>query len=160
MAPISMENGTKPSVTRKPSHKKKTTYTIRLRNVIITPTMFTTCENVTLPISAVNGQSTKRPDGKLFKTVEFPRTYATQLVQNYNALTPHINERLARTIIEYYDKYTGQPVVQLYPEQVYVFDSYGTDYLKHLNHASRQDFMYQLKLRKRALKQMLHSLQH
>lgn len=140
------------------SHKKKTTYVLKLSNVLFNSTLFQACNNTSLPLIKQNGTDITNKSGWITGK-DFPNPNAYHLVVEYPQLSQTMGN-LAATVIEYYDKYTGKPVVQLYPSTVYIFDGYEKDYLSHLNHASRHDFNYQINLRAKlidmALKQKMH----
>jgi hypothetical protein len=57
-----------------------------------------------------------------------------------------MGEKIASTIIEYLDKETNEPVVQLYPSSYYVFND-DENFLNRLNHASKRNFQRELEKR-------------
>ena len=69
------------------------------------------------------------------------------MAQKHKVLSEILGPKLSCQIIEYLDKETGKPVVQIYPESMYVFDEYNDNYMQRLNHASRQDMQHQISLR-------------
>jgi len=111
--------------------------------------MFALCQDTPMAVSKKNG--VPQQTGEAWTTAtRFPNPSAQYMVNEYKQLQPIMGE-LAATIIEYLDKNTDAPVLQLFPTSVYVFDGYETDYMSHLNHASRQDLKYQIEKRRKML---------
>lgn len=127
------------------SKKKKNTYVITY-NVMADATLFNLCKNTPLPIVEINGKKQDQTSG-FISCKQFPNPCANDMVRSHDILREIMGERISATIIEYLDKDTGKPVVQVYPGGWYVFDNYEKDYLSHLNHASRNDLKHQLKIR-------------
>jgi hypothetical protein len=127
------------------SKKKKNTYVIAF-NVMAEPTLFGLCNSTPLPVIEINGIK-QTSDSGFINGKQFPNPNAINFIHSHDILREIMGERISATIIEYLDKDTGKPVVQVYPEGWYVFDNYGPDYMTHLNHASRCDLKHQLKIR-------------
>ena len=66
-----------------------------------------------------------------------------------------MGEKIATQIIEYLDKRTGQPVLQVFPELIQIFDGYEENYMSRLNHASRRDLKKQIALRERLISEFM-----
>ena len=124
------------------SKKKKNTYVITF-NVMADNTLFALCTTTPLPVIEINGVK-QEASGGLIKGLKFPNPCANDMVRSHDILREIMGDRISATIIEYLDKDTGKPVVQVYPEGWYVFDNYSTDYITHLNHASRRDLKRQI----------------
>lgn len=129
------------------SKKKKNTYTIAF-SPFYDETMFRLCKNTPLGVRMLNGTEQSSSSGWL-ACHEFPNPCAIEFATNQPKLKDMMGEKIATTIIEYLDKETGKPILQLYPHVVYVFDEYEQDFMSHLNHATRRDFIKQHALRKR-----------
>lgn len=141
-----VEQTQKPEIS--PNHiskKKKNTYVITY-NVMADAKLFGMCPATPLPIVEINGKKQDQTSG-FISCKQFPNPCANDMVRSHDILREIMGERISATIIEYLDKDTGKPVVQVYPEGWYVFDNYGPDYMTHLNHASRRDLKHQLKIR-------------
>ena len=133
------------------SKKKKNTYTVVFSS--FTPThLFVMCQETPLGLATENGKQLST-DGGWIRCKQFPNPAAAEMARDYPRFREIMGEKLSTTIIEYLDKYTGKPVVQVYPNMVYLFDGYEQDFKSHLNHASRRDFEHQLALRKKIFKQ-------
>ncbi|MEE1029502.1 MAG: hypothetical protein UIC65_00595 [Alphaproteobacteria bacterium] len=131
----------------KPSKKKKNTYTIAF-NGMIDMGLFAYCKQTPMPLITINGQKQETNTGWI-KSKEFPNPYANEMAQRHIENTHKLGEKIATTIIEYLDKETNKPVVQLYPSaETYIFPQYKTtDYKKHLNHATRRDLQHEIEQR-------------
>ena len=79
----------------------------------------------------------------------FPNPYACEMAAHYPHIREIFGEKVSTTIIEYLDKETGQPVAQIYPHLLHVFDGFEDNFMERLNHASRRDLEYQVALRKK-----------
>lgn len=134
------------------SHKKKNTYTITF-NVMAQLDLFDMCENTPLPIVCVNGQ--EYPKTGFIQSRQFPNPCAADMAKKHSVLAEIMGDKISTTIIEYLDKETGKPVVQVYPEMMHIFDGYETDYMSHLNHASRQDLKKQIAIRERLINEFI-----
>lgn len=136
----------KPNISPKHiSKKKKNTYVITY-DVMADATLFGLCKETPLPVIEINGKKQETRSG-FISCLHFPNPCANDMVCSHNILREIMGDRISATIIEYLDKDTGKPVVQVYPEGWYVFDNYEKDYMSHLNHASRRDLKHQLKIR-------------
>lgn len=129
----------------KPSKKKKNTYTIAF-NSMIDMGLFAYCKQTPMPLITINGQKQETNTGWI-KSKEFPNPYANEMAQRHIENTHKLGEKIATTIIEYLDKETNKPVVQLYPSAFYIFEDYKKDYMSHLNHATRHDLQHEIKKR-------------
>ena len=142
-----VEQAQKPEIS--PNHiskKKKNTYIITF-NVMADNTLFALSTATPLPVVEINGVKQDTTSCGYIKGLKFPNPCANDMVRSHDILREIMGERISATIIEYLDKDTGKPVIQVYPEGWYVFDNYGPDYMTHLNHASRHDLKHQLKIR-------------
>lgn len=135
------------------SKKKKNTYTIMF-NVMSEHEMLDLCKSAKLPVIEINGVKQEAKTGWI-TCLPFPNPCATEMVTGHEILREVMGDKISATIIEYLDKYTGKPVVQVYPEGWYVFDKYEADYMLHLNHASRRDLNKQLRLREQKINDYL-----
>ena len=132
---------------KRTTHKKKNTYVVRPDSCA---QYFSMCDSTPLYVHYLNG--VEQQTGRAFvAATQFPNPAASTMVQNYNEMSSIMGDKVACTIIEYLDKDNGNPVVQVYPEYIHVFEEYKDDYKSHLNHASRADFEYQVKKRRNML---------
>lgn len=131
------------------SRKKKNTYIVTF-NTMSDATLFELCKSTPLPIIEINGKEQDISSGFIC-CIQFPNPCATQMTRSHEIMRTILGDKTSSTIIEYLDKETGAPVVQVYPESWYVFDKYETNYMSRLNHASRRDLKYQLKLREQKI---------
>lgn len=138
------------------TNKKKNTYIVAMSNLARLD-LFELCRHTPLAIITKNGQ-TVQPTGTWMITTDFPNPGAHNMVMEYKALKPYMGT-LSTTIVEYLDKETGKPVIQLYPTSAHVFDGYESNYMSRLNHASRRDLNYQIKIRQQMIDAYLHSTQ-
>lgn len=129
------------------SKKKKNTYIISF-NTLLDKGLFAYRKYTPMPLIIVNGQEQKTQTGWI-TSKEFPNPHANKMAQLHTNTVKKMGEKIATTIIEYLDKDTNKPVVQLYPDGPYVFPEYGTEYKSHLNHATRRDFDKEVKKRMR-----------
>ncbi|MBQ8255977.1 MAG: hypothetical protein IJY99_03375 [Alphaproteobacteria bacterium] len=134
------------------SHKKKNTYTICFSSLMPLHA-FQLCRETPLAVIKKNGQQTQEITDWLTCTM-FPNPTANEMGTVYRGSKHIIGEKIATTIIEYLDKDTGEPVCQLYPHTLHIFDGYKKTYMQHLNHASRRDLQHQLKIRKQLLRKV------
>lgn len=137
------------------SKKKKNTYTI-VFSVFVPINLFSLCKESPLGLATVNGKQESFGYGWT-KCKTFPNPAAIDMANNYPLFREIMGEKLSTTIIEYLDKDTGAPVLQVYPHMVHIFDGYENDYIAHLNHASRRDFERQLALRKKVFEQPIQN---
>ena len=77
------------------------------------------------------------------------------MAANQRFLSEALGSKISTQIIEYLDKATGKPVIQVYPDSFYIFDGYEENCMAHLNHASRRDLNKQIELRKKLLSQYM-----
>lgn len=131
------------------SKKKKNTYVIMF-NVIPNDDLLALSKSTKLPVIEINGVKQDPKQGWI-TCLPFPNPCATEMINSHDILREVMGEKISATIIEYLDKETKRPVIQVYPEGWYVFDDYETDYMTHLNHASRRDLKKQLKLREQKI---------
>lgn len=131
------------------SKKKKNTYIITF-NVMIDGTLSGLYQMTSLPIIEINGQK-QNTTGRTINCKAFPNPCAADILYSHEVLQEIMGEKMSATIIEYLDKTTGTPVIQVYPEGWYVFDEYEKDYMTHLNHASRRDLKHQLTIREQMI---------
>ena len=134
------------------SKKRKNTYTITF-NTLINNGMFSNCKQTPMPLITINGQKQDTNTG-FIKSKPFPNPCANEMAVHHEQIAKSMGEKIATTIIEYLDKETNKPVIQLYPTTFYIFEDYKKDYLSHLNHATRRNFEYELRKR-----HQIHNLQ-
>lgn len=127
------------------SKKKKNTYIVNFcKNIDYK----ISDSNPTTPLTIIEINGKKQSSSTQIK---FPAPSANEMIAGHEILCEVMGEKISATIIEYLDKATNRPVVQVYPEGWYVFDIYSTDFMSHLNHASRRDLKKQLKLREQKI---------
>lgn len=145
-----------PTVTTIPenhvSKKKKNTYQVKF-SPFAPLHYFNGCKTTPMAVVILNGKQVQT-SGWL-KCTDFPNPGASDMATKHTVLREIMGEKISTQIIEYLDKYTGKPVVQLYPEMMYVFDGYEQDYMSHLNHASRRDLNKQIALRERLINEFM-----
>lgn len=129
------------------SKKKKNTYKIMF-NPFTAYEMFALCKNTPLAIIELNGIRQDTQSGWV-SAKDFPNPCATDMAAQQELIKKITGEKIATTIIEYLDKSTGKPVIQIYPGMIHIFDEYEQDYESHLNHKSRRDLKYQIALREK-----------
>lgn len=134
------------------SKKKKNTYQVKF-SPLAPLHYFSGCKTTPMAVIILNGKQIQT-DGWL-KCTEFPNPGASDMVTKQNTLREIMGEKISTQIIEYLDKNTGKPVVQVFPEMMYVFDGYEQDYMQHLNHASRRDLNKQIALRERLINEFI-----
>lgn len=77
--------------------------------------------------------------------------HCVNMIQDYDLLEP-VMGIIAATAVEYLDKDTGKPVVILFPASTHFCHGYdATTYNKHLNHTSRHDLAYQMRIREQMI---------
>ncbi|MBE6460388.1 MAG: hypothetical protein E7007_00575 [Alphaproteobacteria bacterium] len=135
------------------SKKKKNTYTITF-STFFDATLFSMCKNTPLGVVSLNGQQIQNNSGWISCT-EFPNPCATRMATIQHLLAEALGTKISTQIIEYLDKATGKPVVQLYPDSVHIFDGYEENYMSHLNHATRRDLEKQIALRERLINEFI-----
>ena len=131
------------------SSKKKNTYQIRFSH-FCDLTMFKLCKTTPMGVATLNGREVNALNSWAVCT-EFPNPCASNMVQKKDILYKIMGSKLSTQIIEYLDKETGNPVIQVYPEMIHIFDGYEENYMEHLNHASRCDLQRQIALRERLI---------
>ena len=129
----------------KMSHKRKNTYRVTF-NALVDMGLFSYSKTTPIPLVTINGQKQENNTGWI-KSRHFPNPCANDMALNHKSTLEKMGAKLATTIIEYLDKETNKPVVQLYPESMYIFDGYEHDYKSHLNHATRRDLTKELEKR-------------
>ncbi len=134
-------------------HKKKNTYIVRLNGMLMDSSLHSMCQTTPLPVVLKNGEPQSQ-DGGWIKCTQFPNPPAAKMQAQYNILQSYMTDRMACTIIEYLDKYTGEPVAFIFPTGEYIPAKYKDTYMSKMNHATRRDFNRQLKLRKAAMAQL------
>ena len=135
------------------SKKKKNTYTIAF-SAFYDATLFSMCKNTPLGVASLNGQQIQNKSGWISCT-EFPNPCATRMAAKQHLLAEALGTKISTQIIEYLDKATGKPVVQVYPDSVHIFDGYEENYMSHLNHATRRDLEKQIALRERLISEFM-----
>lgn len=133
-------------------HKKKNTYIIKVNSPFMPTSLHSGCKMTPLAVVSKNGAPVQCESGWM-KCTPFPNPFAAQMSAQYTSLLPYMDERTARTIIEYLDKDTGDIVATVFPTGFHVPDGYETNFLFRMNHASRRDFIRQVKLREAAITQ-------
>ena len=135
------------------SKKKKNTYQIAFSPFMSTE-LFTLCKTAPLGVIVLNGKQTQESTGWISCT-QFPNPGACDMATKQTVLREIMGEKIATQIIEYLDKETGKPVVQVFPELMHVFDGYEENYMSRLNHASRRDLKKQIALRERLISEFM-----
>lgn len=132
------------------SHKRKNTYVVHLDTEFNMPAFWEEFSKSPLTVLIKNGEKVQEV-GRCMRCTKFPNPGAIQMHREYRYLA-QVDKKLASTVVEYLDKDTGAPVALLYPTDLYVYEEYrDNDFLAHLNHASRQDFVRQMDLRTKML---------
>lgn len=124
------------------SSKKKNTYQIKF-SAFSGLNAFELCKNTPLAVVVLNGKQVQNTDGWMTCT-EFPNPCANEMQSQQSMLREILGEEIATQIIEYLDKETGEPVLQLYPSRIHFF---RRDYAERLNHATRRDLARQIAVR-------------
>lgn len=131
------------------SKKKKNTYQVQF-SPFAALHLFELCKNTPMAVVVLNGKKVQENTGFLSCT-EFPNPCATRMAANQRFLSEALGSKISTQIIEYLDKATGNPVIQVYPDSFYIFDGYEENCMSHLNHASRRDLKKQIALRERLI---------
>lgn len=127
------------------SQKKKNTYIVDF-NIMIDIGLFAHCKTTPVPVTHINGQEINTSMG--FKRAhQFPNPQANDMFV-FHDIYDKPQDKTSSTIIEYLDKHTMQPVVYVFPNDIYVCTENKSDFLQHLNHATKRDFIRQLQTRK------------
>ena len=140
------------------SKKKKNTYQIRFSPFMSTD-LFTLCKTAPLGVIIMNGKQTQESTGWISCT-QFPNPGACDMAKKQTVLREIMGEKIATQIVEYLDKETGKPVVQVFPEIIHVFDGYEENYMSRLNHASRRDLQKHIALRERLISEFMAQKKH
>ena len=134
----------------KQTKKRKSTYGVKF-SVMLDHELFADRPTTPLVVVKFNGQITQ-PSGGFMQATDFPNPGATKMARFYNQNRQFMDEgdiKLATTIIEYRDK-AGNPVAMLFPtNDLMVRDDIITESDLHakMNHATRHDMVYQMRLR-------------
>lgn len=141
------------------SQKKKNTYQVKF-SPLMPAYLFELCSHTPLGVVVLNGKPIQTKGGWI-STTDFPNPGASDMAKKQTVLREIMGEKIATQIVEYLDKETGKPVLQVYPEIMYVFDGYETNYMSRLNHASRRDLKRQIALRERLINDFMtrHQIQ-
>ena len=131
------------------SSKKKNTYQIRFSH-FCDLTMFELCQTTPMGVISLNGHPINAQNGWAVCT-QFPNPCACDMAKKKDILYQIMGSKLSTQIIEYLDKETGDPVIQVYPEMIHIFDGYEENYMERLNHASRRDLQRQIALREKLI---------
>ena len=131
----------------RPTKKKKNTYVVHLDNLALKSMCFAMSNKMPFIVRSINGQHA--PETPLLL---FPNPAASTMAHQYHSMSRIMDLKMACTIIEYLDKETGQPVLQLYPNQLYIFSGFEHNYMSRLNHASRRDLKYHIAQREQLWK--------
>ena len=135
------------------SKKKKNTYQIQF-STLAPAHFFCMCKATPLAVVVLNGKQVQENTGWL-KCTEFPNPCACDMAKKHTVLREIMGDKISTQIIEYLDKETGKPVVQVFPEMMHVFDGYEENYMTRLNHASRRDLQKQIALRERLINEFM-----
>ena len=135
------------------SKKKKNTYQITFSPFMSTE-LFSLCKTAPLAVVVLNGKQIQESTGMISCT-QFPNPGACEMAKKQTVLREIMGEKIATQIIEYLDKRTGQPVLQVFPELIQIFDGYEENYMSRLNHASRRDLKKQIALRERLISEFM-----
>lgn len=133
------------------TRKKKNTYIVNL-NTIMIPGAHELCQSSPLPVIKINGVETENAHRGWMSGTNFPNPGASTIEKLWHRCPEWriiMGNKMASTIIEYMDKESGKPVLQLYPSGHVVSMTGDNDIEKivatRLNHASRNDIVYQHK---------------
>ena len=135
------------------SQKKKNTYQVKF-SPLMPAYLFELCSHPPLGVVVLNGKQNQDSTGWI-STTNFPHPGAADMAKKQTVLREIMGEKIATQIVEYLDKETGKPVLQIYPEMMYVFDGYENNYMSRLNHASRRDLNKQIALRERLISEFM-----
>ena len=128
------------------SKKKKNTYVIG--NNDFRMDVFAYQQHTPLVINIKNGKPQIQPAQGTNVATLFPNPHAIDMANKIEINTKNMKSDIATTIIEYLDYKTNKPVLQLYPNDIYIFDDYKQNWKSRLNHATRQNLTRDLKKRK------------
>lgn len=151
----SNSNTTRTEKTFKPTKKLKKTYEAKFDGLMVDLSFWSECESTPLPVIKINGQPV-RNTGTWMNATKFQNPGASEMLQLYKSpkWREIVGEKYATTIVEYLDKDTGEPALQIYPSGIALallvdstdeqsFESYIKN---HFNHATRQDITKQQKI--------------
>ncbi len=134
-----------------PTRKKKNTYIVKISDVMANLSAWELCQMTPLAVIVLNGETVQNTSDWLH-TTQFPNPGANNMVNAFDTLKPVMGEKLASTIVEYLDKETGEPVLQLYPTNIVM--ACVVNPLERMNHASRQDMNHQIQIRNKFINQI------
>lgn len=110
----------------------------------------------TTPLDVVSLNGHQIHNYSAFKQLtEFPNPCANRMVAEQHLLAEALGTKISTQIIEYLDKATGKPVVQVYPDSFHIFDGYEKNYMSHLSHAMRRDLNEQIDQRNRLMDEFI-----
>ena len=127
------------------SKKKKNTYVID--NNKFRMDVFAYQKSTPLIIAIKNGKAQIQSAKDATTATLFPNPHAIDMANKIEINTKSMGSGIATTIIEYLDYKNNKPVLQLYPNDVYIFDNYKCSWKSRLNHATRQNLIRELKKR-------------
>lgn len=130
-----------------PTKKNKNTYIVQLNGLLCDTGLFAYCKSTPLAVVTKNGE-TQQDNSGFMTCTQFANPGACEMQANYKKYEPYMGKKMASTIIEYLDYKTGKPVAVLYPDTLIALDGYESDFMSHLNHATRRDLNYQVNIRK------------
>lgn len=132
------------------SSKKKNTYVVESTPFMDTQ-LFQLCKEMPLMVVEING--VPQPKTGWVETKNFPNPAAFQSMYYYDDLSPIMGKKLARTIVEYLDKETLEPIVMLFPTNRVLVRGDEDAAMARLNHASRRDLDRQVAIRRPFIEQ-------
>lgn len=127
------------------SKKKKNTYVIGNNNFRMD--VFAYQQHTPLVINIKNGKPQIQPVKGTNVATLFPNPHAIDMANKIALNAKNMGSGIATTIIEYLDYKSNKPVLQLYPNDIYIFDDYKQNWKSRLNHATRQNLTRELKKR-------------
>ena len=127
------------------SKKKKNTYIIT--NNKFNMDVFAYQKSTPLIIAIKNGKPQIQPVKGTNVATLFPNPHAIDMANKMALNAKNMGSGIATTIIEYLDYKSNKPVLQLYPNDIYIFDNYKQNWKSRLNHATRQNLTRELKKR-------------
>lgn len=140
----------------KKTSKKKDTYTLKLDNVMMDINMFSLCKEAPLGVTKLNGKPHGDIDSGFVTCVLFENPFAVETGRDFKQNKEIFGEKIASTIIKYHAwnaKQGDKPVITLYPAMLGYEGETVEDALSKLNHATRRDCLYQIKLRENLYRQ-------
>jgi len=131
------------------------TYVVQISGLLIMRGAFKLCKTTPLPVIEKNGKKIQNANGDWIKGTHFPNSGATLMQEEYESLLPYMG-KMANTIIEYLDKDTKKPVLQLFPTTMYIFDGYDEkNFASHLTPATKANFEREIALREACIDKYL-----